>query len=133
MKKYDVFIVRIYPFLAYLYLGLTILNAYNGVSLSVYNNLFTTSSFAAFSMFLISLSNTKYHCSYNRAMYIMLMIVPLINFIDAKYCIFEEAETQLLVLSSLWFVTAIITSILALNHFLFKRIRKAWNYLMKTS
>lgn len=132
MRKLDIFIVRIYPFIAFIYLGLTILNAYNGVSLSEYNNLLTTSFLSSFSMFLISLSNPKYHCVYNRAMYVTLMIVPLINFFDAKYCIFEESEAQFWIITTLWFIAAIITSFLSVNHFFYKRIIKAWNYLMKT-
>lgn len=124
MRKIDIFIVRFLPILMFFNIGIINMLAWNGIILP-FNKFFLGDVFIyPLLLFLISLSNPKYHCVWNRAMYIELMIVPLINFIDAKWCIFPDAISMLLVLSGTWIVTFIITIILAIRHFLKTRLKK---------
>lgn len=117
MKGLDVFIVRFLPFVLYIIVGVTIINCWNGVDYEPFNLLHSNSAIYALSLFLISLANKRYHCTYNRAMYIFLIGTPIFNFLDAKFLIFESVETYLIVIIIAYLLTLLITAYLAIKHF----------------
>lgn len=124
MRGLDIFVLRFLPIIVFINMGVVTMAAWNGVLLSG-NKFFLGNSFIyALALFLISLSNPKYHCVWNRAMYVELMIVPLINFADAKWCIFPDAVLMLAVLSSTWVIAFIATIVLAIRHFVKIRLKK---------
>lgn len=133
MKGLDVTVVRFIPFIICFHILYVLYKAWNGISVHENEFVFGNSFIFAFSMFIISISNKKYHCKWNRAQYLVLMILPIIGFIDYKFDIISEAEHSIIITTSLIVASLIYTFVMSLNHFLFKRIRKAWNYLMKTS
>lgn len=121
MRKVDILIVRLFPIILFVNNAVIIAMAWNGIA-SPFNRYLLGNSFIyALSLFLISLSNPKYHCIWNRAMYVELMIVPLINFADAKWCIFPDAVSMLAVLTGTWMIAFIVTIILAIRHFIKQR------------
>lgn len=124
LKKLDIFIVRFLPLLLFLFLGGTIIDCWNGVFRYAFSLLHSNSIFYALALFLISLADKRYHCIWNRAMYIELIVFPLISYIDEKTGMFPDAESLLILLSVTWFVTAFASVVLAVRHFLKPRIRK---------
>lgn len=124
MKKIDITVVRFIPIILFLFIAIDLIYCWNGIDFTLFNHLHYNSFIYALSLFLISLSNPKYHCVWNRAMYAELMIVPLINFADAKWGIFPDAVLMLAVLSSTWVITFIMTIFLAIRHFVKIRLKK---------
>lgn len=84
MRKLDIFVVRFIPIIIFVYIAIIFVLAWQGYYNTMNEYILGNSFIYALSLFLISLSNPKYHCIWNRAMYVELMIVPLINFADAK-------------------------------------------------
>lgn len=124
MKKLDIFLVRFIPILLFFIISIDIIYCWHGINNISFNHLHYNSFIYSLALFLISLSNPKYHCVWNRAMYVELMIVPLINYADATWYIFPDAVPMLITLSATWIITAIITVILAIRHFLKPRLKK---------
>lgn len=124
MRKVDIAIVRFLPIIFFITIAILLIFSWNGIVFCAINNIFGNSFIYSLSLFLISLSNPKYHCIWNRAMYVELMIVPLINFADAKWCIFPDAVSMLAVLTSTWMIAFIVTIILAVRHFIKPRKEK---------
>lgn len=125
MRGYDVAIVRLLPFVLFVDMGIQSVSALEGVSNDDYRLLHSNSVIYATALFFISLANQHYHCKWNRAMYIFLIIVPLFNYIDTKLNIVPRAESYLLIFHIAYGITAMITSWLAIKHYYksFKRRR----------
>lgn len=124
MRKVDIIIVRFLPIIFFISIAILLIYSWSGSVFYAINNILGNSFIYALALFLISLSNPKYHCVWNRAMYVELMIVPLINFADAKWCIFPDAVLMLAVLSSTWVIAFIATIVLAIRHFVKIRLKK---------
>ena len=124
MRKLDIFVVRFIPIVIFVYIAIVFILAWQGYYNTLNEYILGNSFIYALALFLISLSNPKYHCVWNRAMYAELMIVPLINFADAKWGIFPDAVLMLAVLSSTWVITFIVTIFLAIRHFVKIRLKK---------
>ena len=124
MKKIDVFLVRYLPIIMLIYIGVTILYAWNGVRMPCSAYIFSNSFIYSFVLFFVSLADRKYHCVWNRAMYVEMMLVPLINYADGKFTIFPTAEGLLITLSVTWIITLVATVFLAVRHFFRPRTRK---------
>ena len=116
-KKADVFIVRFLPLVLFFILGDVLIDSWRGISQYPFNLFHSNSILYALALFFVSLTDSKYHCVWNRAMYVELMIFPLINYADAKIGIFPDVESLLAVLTGTWFLTAGITVYLAIRHF----------------
>lgn len=117
MKNLDVLIVRLLPIILYFQIGYVVYNCWDGISTYPFN-LFHSNSFPfSISLFIISLSNKKYHCIWNRALYIELSIIPLVNYIGAKYDIFNT-EIRLYIVTYTLLIAGLITIILAVYHFI---------------
>lgn len=123
-KKIDVFIVRFLPLILFLILGNVLIDSWRGISQYPFNLFHSNSVLYALALFFISLADNKYHCIWNRAMYVELMVFPLVKYIDAKAGIFPTVESLLITLTVTWFITAILTIFLAVRHFVRPRIKK---------
>ena len=117
MKGIDVLIVRLLPFLLFVVFGISLLCCWCRVDIIDTYDLHGNSVIYALSLFLISLSNKKYHCVYNRAMYIFLIVLPIFNFLDATLLIFATDLSYMITISVMVVLTAIITAYLAIRHF----------------
>lgn len=127
MKGLDVFVVRFAPFVYYLLFVIYLLQSYMGVDLRDLYFIHCNSAIYALSLFLISLANKKYHCVYNRAMYVFLIVVPIINYLNAKFSLFPNKEAHILFIVISTILTALITAYLAIRHFVKATKRKLDN------
>jgi hypothetical protein len=121
MKNLDVFIVRVLPFVLFIQVGISILNCWRGVDLSDFYLLHSNSAIYSASLYFISLSNKKYHCIWNRAMYVLLITIPTFNYLDAKL-LNIDTYSYLYAVTIFYFIIAIITANLAISHFI--KVRK---------
>lgn len=124
MRKWDIVIVRFFPIPIFIIMAVDLYSCWNGINSLAFNHLHCNSFFYAGAKFFISLSNPKYHCVWNRAMYVNLMVAPLIDYVDARWNVFYDAEPLLVVLSVIWMFSLLTTLILAIRHFVLIRKRK---------
>lgn len=117
MKGLDILLVRFLPFVLFIQVGITIINACNGVDDYPFNLLHSNSAIYAFVLFLISLANKRYHCIWNRAMYAFLIAVPIFNYLDAVFNLVPDVEVYLLIIHIAYGATSLITAYLAIRHF----------------
>ena len=57
------------------------------------------------------------HCRYNRYMILFLILTPIINYLDKKFCIFPNELSYLIIVIGLYVATMVITAYLAIKHF----------------
>lgn len=115
-KRTDVAVVRILPFILYIYSLVVTIFELCGCELEIHK-LHGNSVVYAFSLFIISLCNKEYHCIWNRAMYVFLMVVPMFNYISVKTDILDDS-TYIYCIVSILSSTAIATAYLAIKHFI---------------
>jgi hypothetical protein len=118
MKGLDVLIVRFMPFLLYIIIGIQLWRCWLGIDYYPFNLLHSNSTFYSLALFLISLANKRYHCIWNRAMYLFLIATPVFNYLDAKFLIFENVDNYLIVIITTYFLVLLITAYLAIRHFI---------------
>lgn len=118
MKGIDVFVVRLVPFLLFVIFGISLLCCWCRIDIIDTYDLHGNSVIYALSLFLISLSNKKYHCIYNRAMYIFLIVLPIFNFLDTTLLICATDLSYMITVSVMFVLTALITAYLAIHHFI---------------
>lgn len=117
MKGLDVLIVRFVPFLLYVIIGIQLWRCWLGIDYYPFNLLHSNSAFYSLALFLISLANKRYHCIWNRGMYLFLIATPIFNYLDAKFLIFENVDNYLIVIVTTYFLVLLITAYLAIRHF----------------
>ena len=127
MKGLDVFIVRLLPFVLFIIFGIYLSCSWKGVDARIFYYLHTNSFIYSISLFLISLANNKYHCVWNRGMYVFLIIVPIFNFLNALLGILQEQGTYLLIISIAYGITILYTSFMAIRHFIQLSIKRQGN------
>lgn len=119
MKGIDVLIVRFLPFVLFILLCVNLFCCWFRYEAIIETyDLHSNSVIYALSLFLISLSNKKYHCIYNRAMYIFLIVLPIFNFLDATFWICTTDLSYMITVSAMFVITAIATAFLAIRHFI---------------
>lgn len=118
MKGLDVLVVRLLPFLLYIIVGVNTICCYCGVDVTLSYELHGNSALYAIGFFLVSLVNSRYHCIWNRAMYLFLVALPVINFVDSAFYIFPTDTAYMLTMLVLYILTAIATAFLAILHFI---------------
>lgn len=118
----DKFIVRFAAIALTVYMIAVTALAFYVVDISEYDYLFTDSFIIGLVLTTLCHTQGKYHCVWMRAMCYNLTIVPLINFFDCKYPIFETAESYVYFIGSCLALTVLSTLILAINHF--RKVRK---------
>ena len=117
MKGLDVLVVRFLPFLLYVIVGINTICCFCGVDVTLSYELHGNSALYAIGFFLISLANSRYHCIWNRAMYLFLVLLPIINFVDSAFYIFPTDTSYMLTVVIFYILTAFITAYLAIKHF----------------
>lgn len=117
MKGLDVLVVRFLPFLLYIIVGVNTICCYCGINMTWAYEFHGNSALYALGFFLVSLSNRKYHCVWNRAMYVFLIVLPLINFVDTILYIFPTDTIYMATMLILYILTALTTAYLAIRHF----------------
>lgn len=127
MKGIDILIVRLLPFVLFIIFGINLLCCWCQIDIFDFYETHSNSAIYALSLFLISLANKRYHCIWNRAMYVFLVVVPIFNYIDAKFWLFPFELLYLVSVSVLFGVTAIITAFLAIRHFVLMSKRRLDN------
>lgn len=118
MKKWDIFIVRFLPFVLFIIYGLNVWSAILDKEPFMSYELHGNSVLYALSLFVISLANKRYHCVWNRAMYVFLVFVPLFNYIDSVFYIVETEEVYMSIIHISYGLTALITAYFAIRHFI---------------
>lgn len=127
MKGLDVLVVRLLPFILFLLFGVSLLCCWCEIDIFDYYEFHGNSAIYASALFLMSLSNKKYHCIYNRAMYIFLIVLPVFNFLDATFLICATDLSYMIMVSAMFVLAAIITAYLAIRHFVQMSKRKLDN------
>ena len=118
MKDLDILIVRMLPFILYIQIGITIVLAWHGIDDYPFNLLHSNSAIYALALFLISLANKRYHCSWNRWMYAYLIFTPVFNFIEGITNLTYDMYIYFIVVLCIYVLVGIITSYLAIRHFM---------------
>lgn len=118
MRGYDIAVVRLLPFVLYIQIGICSLLSLNGNNPTDFYTLHNNSAIYAGALFLISLANKHYHCIWDRAMYIFLIVVPIFNYLDAKFSLVPSVELYIWIFHIAYGLTAIITAYMAVKHFI---------------
>ncbi len=130
MKNIDVLIVRLLPFLLYVIVGVNMINAWNGIDGYPFNLFHSNSAIYAFALYLVSLSNKRYHCVWNRVMYVFLIVTPVLNFIDSCFEITHDVYVYFYIAWGLYIATGIATAYLAIRHLLkIRKLRKEKEFI----
>lgn len=127
MKGLDVFIIRFLPFVLYAFYVTSLLQSYFKIDIRDFYHIHCNSAIYATSLFLISLANKRYHCVWNRAMYLFLIVIPITNYLDAKFNLFPTNEAHVLFIVIATILTALTTAYLAIKHFVTISKRKLNN------
>jgi uncharacterized membrane protein YhaH (DUF805 family) len=117
MKNVDVFIVRILPFFLYTILGLNVYLTWNGFDMTGSYLLHSNSVLYSSAFFVISLCNKRYHCVYNRLMYVVLIVIPIINFIANYFDLNDYTYEFMIAFFVMYILVLLITAYLAIDHF----------------
>lgn len=125
MRKWDILVVRFLPFALFVIFGLNVISAFRGGNGFIPYEIHGNSAVYALGLFLISLANNRYHCIWNRAMYIFLILVPLFNYLEATFCFSPSWDAYVYVVSIMYGITALVTAYLAIRHFV-KTIMKKY-------
>ena len=117
MNKIDVVIVRFLPFVLYILIGVCTTLIICGKDIGEFYLIHGNSAIYATAMYIISLSNRRYHCKWNSAMYLFLIVVPIINYVDARWCIIPDERAYIIVFNTAYIGVALWTAIMAVRHF----------------
>lgn len=117
MNKIDVVIVRFLPFVLYILIGVCTTLIICGKDIGEFYLIHGNSAIYATAMYIISLSNKRYHCKWNRAMYLFLIVVPIINYVDARWCIIPDERVYIIVFNTTYIGVALWTATMAVRHF----------------
>lgn len=118
----DKFIVRFAAIALTIYMILVTVLAFDGIDISEYDYIFTDSFIIGLVLTTLCHTQGKYHCVWMRAMCYNLTFIPIVNFLDCKYPLFENAESYVYFIASCLVLTVFSTFLLAVNHF--RRVRK---------
>lgn len=118
MKGLDIFIVRFLPFILFLVFTVNMIGSYCGIDMILSYELHGNSALYALALYGISLLNKRYHCIWNRAMYLFLIFVPILNFLDTALCFLPSERAYMTVVVISYLVTVVATAFLAIRHFI---------------
>lgn len=125
-KGFTILFVRFLPFIITYHLYNVIKNAYDGIFIEDIEFILGNSAIYALAFLFISLSDSRYHCIWNRAMWCELIFVPTFNYIDSKYKLVTDVQ-YINIMEYSFHITMCATIILAIYHFLAPRIRNKLN------
>lgn len=118
----DKFIVRASVIVLNLHIFSSLILALNGIDNSDYDILFSNSLLFGIVLTVLCHSQGKYHCKWIRLLCYNLILVPLINFIDVKIGIFQDARCCIYTYAAFGIISVAITVYLAIKHF--RRVNK---------
>ena len=118
IKRLDIFIIRILPLVLFSVLGINLICCWCGTDISIMYELHGNSVIYATALLLISNSNKKYHCVWNRIMYGCLIAIPVFNFIDTAFCLCKNGITYLIVVTAFFVTAMVLSSIMGIRHFI---------------
>ena len=118
----DKFLVRILPIILNLYIIIVIICAWSGIDISIYDYWFSCPITMGILLSVLAHKQGKYHCRWIRALCYNLIFVPAITYFDAKFVLFENAYSYIMVITISMIITIFATIVLAVNHF--RRVRK---------
>ena len=118
IKRLDIFIIRILPLVLFSVLGINLICCWCGTDISIMYELLGNSVIYAIALLLISNSNKKYHCVWNRVMYGCLIAIPVFNFIDTAFCLCKNGITYLIVVTAFFVTAMVLSSIMGIRHFI---------------
>lgn len=127
MRNLDVFVVRFLPFIVFAIIGVDIISLMQGIDITGFYYLHSNSILYASGLYAISYSNKRFHCRYNRYMLLFLIFTPIINYLEAKFFIFPNEQFYLSFVVSLYATTMVVTSYLAIDHFMLAIKRRKLN------
>lgn len=113
----DKFIVRISILALNIYMLIVLLFALNGIDISIYDYLFTNSMLFGVVLTTLVHAQGKYHCKWIRFLCYDLILIPLVNYVDAKYYLFNSIECCIYAYCAISGLSIIITIYLAIRHF----------------
>lgn len=116
--RLDVAVVRFLPFFLFIISGIDIYARANDIDMGGISFLHGYSVLYPMALFLISLSNKKYHCSYNRLCYVFLIIFPIVNYIDVQFDIIKDSCTYIIIIATLYAICTIGSFLLCVWHFI---------------
>ena len=118
MKGLDLLIVRFLPLILFIVFTVNMIGSYCGVDMILSYELHGNSALYALALYGISLSNKRYHCDWNRAMYLFLVFVPILNFLDTALCLLPSERAYMTVVVISYLATVVATAFLAIRHFI---------------
>lgn len=118
----DRFIVRLSILALNVYMIVVTILAYNGIDISYFDYIFTDSVLFGIVLTTLCHAQGRYHCVWMRALCYNLIAIPLLNFMDYQYVLFDTAEHLIYAIGFLISINILSTIILAINHF--RRVRK---------
>ena len=118
----DRFIVRLSILALNVYMIVVTILAYNGIDISYLDYIFTDSVLFGIVLTTLCHAQGRYHCVWMRALCYNLIVIPLLNFIDYQYVLFDTAEHLIYAIGFLISINIFATIILSINHF--RRVRK---------
>lgn len=118
----DKFIVRITVLLTNIYIPIVLLFAVNGIDISNYDYLFSCSFMLGVLVTTLAHSQGKYHCKWIRGLCYNSVVLPIFNFTDSRYNLFDDVYVYIITVSSIWSLFVLYTLILAINHF--RKVRR---------
>lgn len=124
MQKIDIFIVRFIPVVMFLWSGIDLVLSALGRWMTCANILLGWNAALSAALFAVSLSNSRYHCTWNRCMYGYLVAVPMINYTDAKIGMFASVEDYICFFAAIYSIILLATLIMAVKHYSNARKRK---------
>lgn len=113
----DKFVIRLSAVVINIYILIVFVLALNGIDVSVYDHLFSSSSLFGLTLTTLSHSQGKYHCKWIRGLCYNSLTIPTFCYVDSSFGIFDDAFVFLLVLSFLWCIGIATTLIWAVKHF----------------
>lgn len=113
----DKFIVRLSILLLNAYMIISTIFAFNGVDISHFDYLFANSGIAGVLLTTLCHAQRRYHCVWMRMLCYNLIIIPILNFLDSIYTLFNTVEQCIYIFCSVIGTNIIITIILAIAHF----------------
>lgn len=121
----DKFIVRLSAIVLNLYILLSALTAYYGTDISVCDFIFTDSLLFGILLSVLCHKQGRYHCVWMRALCYNLVLIPIVNFIDGMFVLFDTAESLIYTIVAVTMSSTILTISMAVNHFY--KVRKSIN------
>lgn len=128
----DKLIVRLTIVILTIYMEISTIFAWYGISFYEYDSIFSCSAMFGLLLTVLVHSQGRYHCVYMRGLCYNLILSPALSFADIQLELFEDADTLIITLSSMWILSVSSTIYLAIRHFIkVKKLKSERNEIHK--